>query len=114
MAIYEYRNPETGEIVEIVQSVNDVHEYVKNGIKYERVFSKPNMSVDTSIDVFDAKGFERKTASKKGSVGDLWDSAKEASEKREKITGKDSMKEEYLSNYSKARRGKKLPKDLQK
>lgn len=113
--IYLYKNPKSGEIVEILQDMNSTHEYSdRNGLKHERVFTTPNASIDTSIDAFNAKDFARKTSSKKGSLGDLWDISREASAKREKSIGKDPVKDKYLSDYSAARRGKKLPKDFQR
>ncbi len=39
----------------------------------------------------------------------MWDASKEASEKRDKITGKDPTKEKYFKNYSKKRKGMKHP-----
>lgn len=114
MPTYLYKNPETGEVLEVTQGINDKHEFVNaDGLKCERIFTKPNMSVDTN-GASNEKDFVRKTASKKDSVGDLWDRSKEESQKREKLFGKDPVKEKYLSDYSAARKGKKLPKDLQR
>lgn len=115
MPFYLYEHPKTGRVIEVLQSVHDEHSFVDSeGTKYKRVFTSPNVGIDTDIDAFDSKGFARKTSSKKDTFGDLWDRSREASEKREKITGNDSVKEKYLSDYSKQRRGKKLPKDMQK
>lgn len=115
MPFYLFQNPRTGHVLEVFQRMEDEHSFTDEaGIKYERVFTSPNASIDTSIDAFDASEFARKTASKKETLGDLWDRSREAGEKREKIAGKDSVKEKYLSDYSKARGGKKLPKNLQK
>jgi|APGre2960657505_1045072.scaffolds.fasta_scaffold447047_1 predicted nucleic acid-binding Zn ribbon protein len=114
MPTYLYKNPKTEETLEITQGVNDKHEYIdSDGLKYERVFTAPTMSVDTSGSS-NEKDFARKTASKKDSIGDLWDRSKEESQKREKVFGKDPVKEKYLSDYSATRKGKVLPKDLQK
>lgn len=115
MPVYLYLNPKTGAVVEILQDMNSNHEYTDDkGLKYERIFTNPNAAIDTSIDAFDQKGFARKTSSKNETLGDLWDRSREASEKREKVVGNDPVKEKYLSEYSKQRKGKKLPKDLQK
>ena len=40
MPIYEYRNPETGETIEVVQKMNDSHIYIDyDGLEWERVYS---------------------------------------------------------------------------
>ena len=50
MPLYRFKNPETGEEVEVFQSMKDDHSYSENGIDYERVFLIPNASIDAKID----------------------------------------------------------------
>lgn len=110
MPIYIYRNKNTDEYVEIFQGMNDKHEYFgENGDEdcWVREYTIPNASIDTAVDPFSENQFIDKTKGKKGTLGDLWDASKELSEKREKIIGKDPVKEEYFKNYSKERGGRK-------
>ena len=110
MPIYEYRNPDTGKTVEVIQGMKDNHEFTDdNGVKYERVFSIPNASIDTQIDPFNVDRLMDKTR-KKQTVGEMWDHAEELSNKRaEKAGGTDPIKEQYLKDYSKKRKGKRHP-----
>jgi hypothetical protein len=111
MPIYIFQSPKTGEVKEILQNINDDHSYSEGGVVWQRIFTVPNAAIDTKNDIFDSKGFAAKTMNKKGSVGDLFDAAKEASEKREKITGKDPIKQDYFKKWSAKRKGKKHPLD---
>ena len=108
MPLYLFKNPENGEIKEIVMSMNDIHEYSENGVPWDRVFTVPQASVDTNIDPFSREKFLEKTA-KAGTVGDLWDRSKELSIKREEKRGKDEVKEKFYSDYSKERGGRMHP-----
>lgn len=112
MGVYIYQNPKTGETVEIFQSINDKHEYVnENGVKYDRVFTIPHAAIDSQIDPFSSKDFARKTRDKSMSMGDLWDASETASKKRERVNGKDPLKENHFKNYSKLRKGMKHQSD---
>lgn len=112
MPIYIYENPRTKETREIIQSVNDKHEYYEDGLKWNRVFTVPQVGIDTSLDAFSSeKDFVEKTKNKKDSVGALWDRSRELSEKREKAYGKDPVKQKYFKDWSNKRKGKKHPKD---
>ena len=82
------------------------HVYEENGVKFNRVFTKPTAATDTKIDPMNSREFVEKTGKKKGTMGDLWDQSQEASQKREKIIGKDPLKEKYYENYSKTRKGR--------
>jgi hypothetical protein len=107
MPLYLYSNPDKPEeIVEIVQSVNDKHEFIKDGVKWNREFTSPFASIDTKIDPFNKRDVLSKTANKKGSLGSIIDFNKELSEKREKRTGVDPVKEKYYENYKRKRGGK--------
>lgn len=111
MPIYIYQNPETLQIKEIIQSVNDKHEYQENGLKWNRIFTVPQIAIDFKLDANSTeKDFAEKTKNKKGKVSDLWDQSRELSEKREKLYGKDPVKEKYFKEWSKKRKGKKHPK----
>ena len=109
MPLYCYRNPQTGEEIEIIQGMNEVHEFVdSSGLKWDRVFFAPNASIDTKIDAFSQQKFVERTAAKKGSYGDLLDYSSEMSAIRaEKAGGVDPIKKQYLENYSKQRNGAK-------
>jgi len=99
MPVYRYKHPKSGELVEIVQSMNDIHEYIdKNGIKYERQFESVSLSKDQSINPYNAKDFARKTRDKNYNLGEMWKISKELSEKRKSISGKDEIKEKHLVN----------------
>lgn len=107
MPIYCYTNHDESEYVEVVQKMNDVHEYFgEDGEKWTRVFTVPQAAICTKIDYWNPKDFVEKTAAKKGTVGDLWDQAREASDKRAKEAGKDPIKEKYYDDYAKKRGGK--------
>jgi hypothetical protein len=111
MPVYTYKKNSTDEYRDIFQSMKDKHEYFgENGDEDDwiRVFYSPNASIDTSIDPFSSKEFNDRTASKKGTVGDMLDYSKEMSQKRADLAGgKDPIKEKYFENYSKERNGAK-------
>jgi hypothetical protein len=109
MPLYTYRNPETEEQVDIFQGMNDVHEFIDpNGLKWDRVFYSPNASIDTRTDEFSSQKFVERTASKKGSVGDMLDYSAEMSSRRAaQAGGVDPVKKNYLDDYSKKRQGAK-------
>ncbi len=107
MPLYEFINDKTGERKQIIMGMNDEHVYKDDsGYQWTRVFFAPNAAVDTKIDPFSARDFSEKTGRKKGSIGNIWDEAQEASHKREKIIGIDPVKENYYKNYSKKRKNK--------
>jgi len=111
MPVYVFQHPQTEEIIEIVQKVGEPHVYVDEfDVIWERVFTVPQVSVDAKLDPYNSRGFVDKT-SKGGSVGDLWDMAKEASAKRTEKEGRDPMTKQWFSDYAKKRNGKKHPQD---
>jgi len=114
--IYLYQNQTTGEVVEIIQGMNDEHVYHgANGTEndWKRVYTSPQMSIDTRVDPNDPKAFVEATRSKKGTVGDMMDYSKELSEKRaEKAGGTDPVKQAFFDKYSKERKGAKHPEEL--
>lgn len=109
MALYQYCNPLTGKIIEIEQGMNDPHEYSECGIKFNRIFTVPNASVDTIINPFSEKDYINKTANKKGTYGEALQHSAELSEKRLAIAGVDHVKENYFNDYEKSHHGMKHP-----
>ena len=104
MPLYLYSNPDNeNEIIEIVQSMHDLHEYIVNGVKWKRRFTKPNYAIDSvKIDPFNNKDFVKAT-NKKGTVGELLDRSKEMSEMRKDIAGGiDPVKEQIYDEYKKS------------
>ena len=113
MPEYLYRNEKTGETISVIQRMSEEHRYFdEKGVEWKREFSVPNAAIDTKIDIFSSKDFADKTGKKKGTVGDLFDQSREASEKREKVMGKDKVKDAYWKNWSKRRGGRRPPSQL--
>lgn len=114
MPVYIYQNPKTKEVVELVQSINDTHDYTdESGLKWNRVYTVPQVGIDTKLDAFSTgNDFVEKTKNKKDSIGHLWDRSKELSEKRKSKFGEDKLKTKYLENWSKKRKGRKPPPTL--
>lgn len=106
--IYLYEHPETGETREVIQGMNDIHEYFEDGVKWNRVFTVPHASIDTKIDPNSAADFVKKTGSKKGTFGDMMDLSAELSERRaEQHGGEDPVKRKLFDDYKKENKGKK-------
>ncbi len=79
------------------------------GVKWKRVFTRPQASFDTRVDPHSAKDYVKAT-SRAGSVGDLWDRSQELSQKRaQKEGGVDPVKQTYLKDYSRRHKGAKHP-----
>jgi hypothetical protein len=115
MPIYIYQNPETGEVKEIMQSMNDIHEYFEKNVKWNRIFTVPQASIDTNADPFNSNQFLDVTKNKKGTYGNMLDYSKELSEKRSKISGgPDPIKDKYYEQYAKDRGGSKHPDTFKK
>jgi hypothetical protein len=110
VAQYLYEHIESGEIVEITQSMRDEHVY--NGEdgteigQWRRVFTVPRASIDTKLDPRDKNAFIRRTE-KYTKLGEMQDISREMSEKRAAKDGKDGVKEAWLDNYEKTRNGKR-------
>lgn len=115
MPFYIYEHPKTKKIKEVMQGMNEVHEYVDDkGVKWNRVFTKPQAAVGTQNDPFNQQQFIDKTGANNGIVGDLWSRAEEMSHKRAaQAGGVDPVREKYLANYKKKRKGKPHPKEIQ-
>ena len=110
MPIYVYRHPKTKEHREVFQGMNDEHIYSEDGVEWDRVFSVPYASIDSSIDPFNSQHYIDATHNKKGTIGDMMDLSAELSAKRaEKSGGLDPVKEKFYDNYKKERKGTEHP-----
>lgn len=110
MPEYLYRNPNTDEIVCIVQSVHDEHTYSEDGVQFERVYVPLNNSIGSKQDG-SYEAFKKATTNKKITLGDAWDISRESSEKRASSQGRDEVKREYFNNYAEKRQGKRHIQD---
>lgn len=116
MPIYVYQNPETHELIEVVQSMKEEHVFFdKNGLEWNRVFMPSQLNTEGTIDPWSNKDFVEKTRNRKGTYGDLLDRSAELSNARaEKNGGVDPIKKKYFKDYSKKRGGAKHPEDRKK
>jgi hypothetical protein len=111
MPNYLYKHPETEEVKEVFQKMNDEHTYFEEGVEWKRVWTVPQAAIDSNVDVFSERDFMKKTE-KSGTIGDLWDRSKEWSDKRaDKIGDKDPIKQKAFKEYSAKRKGKKHEHD---
>ena len=112
MPFYTYINPDTEEVIDVAQSINENHVYIdKNGLEWRRVFTVPEVNTHGTLKADTTeKQFSDYTKNEKGSIGDLYDRSAELSEKRKKIYGKDPVKKKYFNDWSKKRKGKIHPK----
>lgn len=104
MAFYLYKNPETEEVKEIWQNMNDEHVYFEDGVEWKRVYTKPHASVQavSKLDPFNKRGFIDKTGNMKGTIGDMMGLSEEMSAKRAEKTGhEDPVKRKFFDNYEK-------------
>lgn len=103
MPLYLYQHQETEEIIEVLQGMNDKHEYFdEEGKEWKRVFTVPTASIDTRIDPFSANDFVNKTGNKKGTVGNMMDLSAELSQQRsEKVGSEDPVKRKIFTDYEK-------------
>lgn len=114
MPLYLYENEQTGEVLEVLQSMTEAHEYhgedgTEKGL-WRRVYVNPTISVDTQVDAFSSENFANSVSKKNDSYGDLFERSAEASEKRaERHGGKDPVKEKYYADYNKMTNGKLHP-----
>ena len=107
MPQYDYSNPDDpSDIISLWQSVHEEHSYTIGGVKWDRVWTVPQIGIDTKIDGFDEKKFLDKT-SKGGKMGDIWNLSEEMSGKRaDKAGGIDPIKAASDKKYSDDRGGK--------
>jgi thymidylate synthase len=108
MPLYLFKNPKTGKIISLFQSMNEEHTYSDGEIKYERVFTVPNAQIDSDIDLDSSDKFVEKTGKMKGTLGEIWDYSQELSDKRAaKNGGIDPVRQKAEEKYSKKRKGMK-------
>ena len=107
MPIYLYSNPKTGKILEVVQGINDSHEYIDaKGLRWNREFTVPNASIDTEIDPFSPKEYIEKMGKSKTTFGELLEKSKELSDKRVQKMGHDPIKADFVKKEKRRRHGK--------
>lgn len=110
--LYSFEN-EKGEVVDVVLGIHEDHSKIeKDGVEYKRVFSPPQLSVDTNWNAEDSKDFVVKSATKKGNMQDIWDKSSELSEKRAKIYGEDPIRAESIKKSREFRAGRLTPQEL--
>lgn len=111
MPQYTFKNLDTGETQDFFYSMKEVPSsdtiVIANGQRWKRVFVCPQLNTAgmKPLDPFSEKAFREKTGAMKGTVGDLWDTAKEMSEKRAEKLGEDPIRKKYFENYKKRKRG---------
>jgi len=116
MPLYLYENKETGEVLEVLQGMNDTHEYngedeLEKGL-WRRVYVNPNMSTDTKMDPFSSSSFRASTLGKNDTYGQLFERSAEASEMRaQQAGGIDPVKQKSYDDYSKMTNGKTHPNE---
>ena len=108
MPYYVFVNPETQELRDVFFKMNDVKEYFgldgEDKIEWRRVYSAPQMTIDTKINPFSGKDFVKKTQGAK-TYGELVDLSKEMSQQREsKIGGADPQTEKAKENFYKPKK----------
>ena len=114
MPLYLYENKETGEVLEVLQGMNDTHEYngkneSEKGL-WRRVYVNPNMSTDTKLDPFSESSFRASTVGKNDTYGQLFERSAEASEMRaQQAGGTDPVKQKSYDDYNKMTNGKLHP-----
>jgi hypothetical protein len=114
MPLYTYSHPTTKETIEVVQRMTESHVYFDaQGVEWQRVFTIPQASIDTTIDPLSSKDFVEKTGKKRGTLGNIMDASREASDKRKQLMGKDPVKQQYWDNYAKKRKGRRHPKSFE-
>ena len=110
MPEYRFSNPNNDkEYIDVFFHMDDNKAYIRDGIKWNRIFTIPQSSIDTKVDAWDSKSFLKAT-NKKGTIGELMDRSSELSEKRGGRS--DPLKQKYYENYSKKRGGNKLHPDV--
>lgn len=112
MPLYIFKHPNKEEYIEILQGMNEEHSYIKDGVKWERQFTSPEISSQKITNPWDKNAFVNQTGNSKGTIGDMMDRSKEMSEMRAKENGGiDPMRQKKFKEYSKTRGGIKDPLD---
>tara|TARA_Y100000361_G_C11129466_1_gene328002 strand:+ start:227 stop:637 length:411 start_codon:yes stop_codon:yes gene_type:complete len=110
MPNYVFKHPDKDIYEEVFFHMKDEpKEYIdEEGLKWQRVWSLPQLNTVGQINHWDNADFVNKTANKKGSYGDMLDLSAELSDKRAKDHGGiDPIKQDYYKKYSEKRGGKK-------
>lgn len=89
---YLFSNPDNpSETVEVAQGINEKHEYISNGKRWQRIFTPPQLVTQgLKTDPYSSKQFIERTANG-GTMGDLWDRSTELAEMREQKDGVDRL-----------------------
>lgn len=112
MPTYTFIDDDSGEVFDVVQSMNEKHELTINGKQMRRVFHIPQASIDTKVSPSNEGAFLEKTSKMRGTIGDMQDFSKELSEKR---GGEhDPVRQSYYKDYAKKRKGKDHPDVMKK
>ena len=113
MPLYVYRNPLTGEDTEVLQGMNDAHEYEEDGVKFKRIFTSPQAAIDTKVDPFSKRKFLEKTEKAGTTVGDMWDRSRDLSEHRAGVIGENSdpVKNKFFKKFEANAGGSRHAKD---
>lgn len=105
MPAYIYKHPDLDEYVEVIQRMNDEHVYFdEEGVQWKRVLTPPQVNAERigTINPFDTQKAAEITGRRKGTIGDLWDSSRELSQRREdKLGHEDPIKRNYFKQYEK-------------
>lgn len=105
MPAYIYKHPDLDEYVEVIQRMNDEHVYFdEDGVQWKRVLTPPQVNAEriATINPFDTQKAAEITGRRKGTIGDLWDTSRELSQRREeKIGAEDPIKRKYFDKYKK-------------
>ena len=106
MPIYLYQHPETEEVIELVQKMNEEHSYTDNkGVRWKRIFTVPGTAIDsTNIDPFSQADFMKATNKKGMTFGEMTDLYKNLHKQREKKAGIDPVKNKVVTSYEKKTR----------
>ena len=111
MPEYLYKNPQTGEVKGVIQTMREEHVFVdEEGLEWKRVYTSPNASIDSlsNTDPFDTRAHTEKTGKMKGTMGDLFSISKEMSERRQdKIGAEDPIKRKFFNDYKEKNNGTK-------
>lgn len=106
--IYEFENIKTGEIRLVNFNINDKKVYKgENGNEegdWRRVFSAPNIGVDSSVKPFSKEDFLKKTKNVK-TYGEAWKISEEYSQRRaDKLGTEDPIKQKAEKDFYKPKR----------
>lgn len=103
MPLYQFRS-EDGEVLSITmdtkQPLEAYHFQKVDGKVYKRVYTVPNMSVDSRPGLSESE-FRRATSSKNMKVGEMQALSREMHEKRTEKEGRDEVKEKWYDQYEK-------------